>query len=79
MSTMVNIRMTDEEIAYLDANFKSRAEGIRSGLSLLMAPAVPRETNHKPSAETQATDDCHHPITRRIGNYCAACGKDNLK
>lgn len=40
-------------------------------------PIAPRETIHKLREAT--AEICHHPITRRIGTMCAACGKDPVK
>ena len=47
MTTPVNVRLSDEETAFLDANWRSRSEGIRACLSLAIDaqsgpdPAVP--------------------------------------
>jgi hypothetical protein len=41
-----------------------------------VSPPTAEYLSAKEKLAAEIRKDCHHPINRRLGNYCGACGKD---
>ena len=41
----------------------------------ILTKAAKSPTVQRPRRETVDPKDCHHPVSRRLGKFCAACGK----
>ena len=84
MTTPVNVRLSDEETAFLDANWRSRSEGIRACLSLAIDaqtgpdPAVPDEPEWRPGTvsvpreTTRKIKEHLNPVSPPTADYLAA-------
>lgn len=59
----------------IEHGYTNRSEAARAALEVGLNPTGARKTRSRASSKP-ATNGCAHPIGRRIGTGCGACGKD---